>query len=480
MTAWAHQTELVRSTLSAIDSGVRRVCFQSPTGSGKTRMERMIIDHFRKLNKRILILAHKRNLIRNIGKELRASENNFSYVMPGYPMLNCKIQIGSIQTVINRYEGMTSPDIILVDEFHHAVSPSYMKLINHFNEAIIIGGTATPGRRDKKPMRLTCDKIIMGPQPKELIKLNILSDYDYYQPKEISAEGLKKTRDGSEFIYDEVAEKRIDQKYITGNAIEHYKKYADHQPTIIACISIKHAEHVAAQFREAGYRAYAIHSKLDDSEIDRLEKGFVTGVVEILCQCDLLGEGVDIPGAICYIWLRWTESLIIFLQGCGRVLRYMLGKRAVIIDAVGNSGRHGYPDDERIWGLDGVTNVDKGRLLYKRCDSCFNGRVPRSASSCPFCGAAFDMSKSEGRALPQEEEGELVNVRASKVELIDFELVSESFEEHKKITISQIAAQAKTFEQAKTIARARGYENQRFAFYVWTKILKRRIERRAS
>jgi DNA repair protein RadD len=462
---WEHQTDLVRWTINALETN-RRVCFQSPTGSGKTRIERMLIEYFRKLNMIIWIIAHRTALIEQLAGYLRASENNFSYVAPGFPMIRCKIQIGSIQTFIHRHSQMTPPDIILIDEFHHAVSPSYMALCNGY-KCKIIGGTATPARRDKKPMRLMCDKIIQGPQPKELIKKNILCDFDYYQPEEISSKGLRKNSTGTEFIYDEEAESRICKKQIIGNAISHYKRYADHQPAIVSCISIRHAEFVAAQFREAGYRAQAIHSELSNDRIKQLKNGLKSGLIELLCQCDLLGEGVDIPGAVCYLWLRWTESLIIFLQGCGRVLRFLPGKRAVIIDAVGNSGRHGYPDDNRKWTLDGVENLDKGILKYKRCPSCFNGRVPKGLKTCPLCGYEWMIVERE---LPMERDGELVNVR----EAAGFELVSESFEDHKRKTIAAIAARAHTVADAIAIAREHGYENHRFGWYVWTKILRRR------
>ena len=114
-----------------------------------------------------------------------------------------------------------------------------------------------------------------------------------------------------------------------------------------------HAEHVADAFKAAGYLARAVHSKLDDDYIQESTEGLRNGTVEILTQCELLGEGVDIKGAAVLIDIRPTESLTIYLQHAGRVLRYVKNKTAIILDHVGNWTRHGLPDDPREWSLEG-------------------------------------------------------------------------------------------------------------------------------
>jgi DNA or RNA helicases of superfamily II len=261
-----------------------------------------------------------------------------------------------------------------------------------------------------------------------------------------------------------------------------------------------------------------------------LLNGLRTGTLELLVQCELLGEGVDIKGASVLIQLRPTMSLVVFLQHIGRVLRYVEGKRAVILDHVGNYERHGLPDDPRRWSLDGIDKQDKGILIYKRCESCLRP-VKKALSICPYCGAAFDMREGAGRELPTEREGVLVNVREvtqpgvetqykhkrkeftlmkrqaydnyyaifplpegkRKVlstgthikaiaiewamkwlekEAAGFELVSESFETHKRKTIARIAS-GRSLQQAIDIATDAGY-NHKFGWLVWTKILKRR------
>lgn len=460
---WPHQTDLVKWTLNSFASGTRRIVLQLPTGGGKTRILRRIIEHYK--GKTVYCVTHRLSLVKQLGEELREAGINYSYVLPGFPMLNCRILVCSLMTVVRRFERMREPELIIIDEAHHVRSSCYHKLFEQWPHALILGTTATPQRTDGKPLRSVFDKLICGPSVKELIASNHLSDFDYFAPLTIDMSDVHKI--AGDFARNESLIK-VDNKSIIGNVIEHYQRYADHQPAIVSCVSIEHCEHVAQQFREAGYRAQAIHSGLTSERIERLLNGLRDGSLELLAQCELLGEGVDIRGASVLIQLRPTMSLVVFLQHIGRVLRFVEEKRAVILDHVGNYERHGLPDDDRRWSLDGIEKDDKGTLLYKRCDSCLRS-VKKVVKVCPFCGAVFADNERE-RELPTEKEGELVNVR----EVADFELVSESFEEHKRRTIAAIAARAVSLKDAIEIARNHGYENHRFAWYVWSKVLKRR------
>lgn len=464
--AWPHQAEMIRWILNSFESGTRRICAQLPTGAGKTFVLREIIDRIKASGRIVYCVTHRLSLVKQLGAELQEGGINFSYVLPGFPMLRCKVLVCSLMTVVRRFERMEEPGLIVIDECHRVRSSSYHKIFDTWPNAWILGTTATPSRTDGKPLRSVFDKLICGSSVRELIDLKRLSDFDYYAPMTIDMSDVHKV--AGDYARNESVNK-VDRASIIGNVIEHYRRYADHQPAIVSCVSIQHCEHVAAQFREAGYKAQAIHSKLSDERIESLLNGLKTGSLELLVQCELLGEGVDIKGASVLIQLRPTMSLVVFLQHIGRVLRYVEEKKAIILDHVGNYERHGLPDDPRKWNLDGIDKLDKGVLLYKRCDSCMRP-VRKSMSICPYCGAAFDMREGMGRKLPNEREGELVNVRESE----GFELVSESFEKHKRSTIAAIAAQAHTMAEAITIAREHGYENHRFAWYVWNKILKRR------
>ena len=469
---WNHQTKLVNRTITEFNSGIRRIVLQCPTGSGKTRMIRMIVDYYKALGKTIYLVTHRTSLVEQLGTELKEAGIFFSYVLPGVPMLRCRVLVCSLMTLVRRFEKMKAPDMVIVDECHHSMSASYKKLFQNWPDIMLLGLTATPMRLDGKPLKNVYQKLITGPQIRELIDSGYLSDFQYYAPLRVDRSDIHKV--AGEFNPSEVVAK-VDTRVIIGDEIEHYKKYADHKPGIGSCSSIVHCEHMASQFREAGYKAEAIHSKLPKEKIARLLNGLKQGFLELLFQCELLGEGIDIKGAVVSLDCQLTASLTKFMQRNGRILRYSEGKTAIFLDCVGNWEIHGLPDDDRKWSLDGNDKVDQGVLIYKRCDGCY-WPVKKSVTVCPYCGFAFETAIRAVRALPEHKPGELINVRSEIV------TIPEWLEEHekeigitpnnKKLAIHEMY-RVKTYYQAVDIAKKYGYAPT-FARVVWSKVLKRR------
>lgn len=444
-----HQTTAHTQILAAYDRGLQSVCYQLATGGGKSFIIRKIIEHFHDQKKVIYLVTHRREILRQLSREMADGGMNFSIVSPGFPMIRTRLRICMIQTLVRRADRMDEPELIVIDECHHLGANSYKKILDLWPGAKILGVSATPARIDGQ--RLPFQTIIPGPPMRTLITQGYLSPYAYYAPPTVSAEGLHIAR--GEYVTSE-SESRVDTRVITGDAIEHYRKLADHEPAIASCVSIAHAEHVAAQFRESGYRAQAIHSKLPADRIAELMAGLRSGLIEILCQCDMLGEGVDIPGASVLIGLRPTASLTIYLQHIGRILRFVPGKIAKIIDHVDNISRHGLPDIERIWGLDGTVKIADGQLLYKRCPDCYRGDVLKRLTACPFCCHVFTGLDAARSRMPEQQDGELVLVSESGLHHV------EAFQEsHIKKARSKIS-KATTIEQAREIAEEFGYKRK--------------------
>jgi superfamily II DNA or RNA helicase len=463
---WPHQAQGLAAIFSAFEQGSRSVCFQLATGGGKSRIIRRVTERYHDEKRCVYLVTHRKSLVRQLADELYDAGINYSIVMPGYPMLGTRIQVCSLFTLVHRFDRLREPEMIIIDEAHHAKCSSYQSLRRRWPGALWLGLTATPQRTDGSALSDLFDRLITGPSMRDLIAGGFLCDYDYYAPETVDMSGVRST--GGEYNAKQSAE-RVDRAPIIGNAVEHYQRHADHQPAIACCVSIAHAEHVAERFRDAGYRALAVHSRMDDAEITRGIAGLRDGSIEVLCQCELIGEGVNIPGASVLIQLRPTQSIVVYLQQIGRVLRGQPGKRAVVLDHVGNWERHGLPDDPREWSLDGTCGRLTEQSIWRRCDECLRV-IPKSAKECPFCGAVV-RGPELAPVIPTEDEGTLVNVR----ERPDLTLIAESLEEHKTGTIREIAARARTLKEAVEIARERGYENHRFAWMVWTKILKRRV-----
>jgi len=447
---WPHQDKGVCEIQEAWRLGIKSVCFQLSTGGGKSRIIRTIVDMHAISGKVIYVIAHRERLVKQLSDELTDAGIKHGIIQSGRPYLKYRVQVCSIQTLANRIDKLSYPELIIIDEAHHVKANNYVKVIDAWPDALILGVTATPQRLDGKPLNDIFDKLIIGPPMRDLIDKNYLSDYDYFAPDTVDLSGVH--HQAGEYKSSEILE-RVDKRSIIGSAVEHYKLHADHEPAIACCVSIAHAEHVAEQFREAGYKALAVHSKM--SGVDEAINGLKDGSLEILCQCELLGEGVDIKGAVCLIGLRPTESLVIFLQQTGRVLRYVKGKRAIILDHVGNWERHGLPDDERKWSLSGAIKKDMGISKLKRCPDCLHP-VPTVTRVCEYCGHQWTETANIINRIPEEKSGVLINVkdRAQKNNLV-----------------IEIARSAKTLKEAIEIAKSHGVVHTQ-AYNIWTGILK--------
>lgn len=447
---WPHQVDAVGMIESSWADGVRSVLYQLPTGGGKSRIIRTIVDNHAAMRKIIYIIAHRNTLVHQLSQEIAQADIKHGIIQAGSPFVRYRVQVCSMQTLVRRLDKMPEPSLIIADEAHHAKAASYQAILAKWPQARILGVTATPERPDGKGLDDIFDRLITGPRVADLMAAGFLSDYEYYAPEQIDMAGVR-TR-GGEFEQAETLA-RVDKPVITGSAIEHYRTYADHQPAIASCVSIAHSEHVAAEFCAAGYKAIAVNSTMEPSDVARAIAGLRDGSVDVLTQCEMLGEGVDVPGAVALIGLRPTSSLVIFLQHCGRVLRRADGKeKAIILDHVGNWTRFGLPDDDRSWSLQGRPKGKKEASAFKRCPQCLRV-VAISARDCKFCGYSWAEAEKGTRPLPETVEGSLVNVRTrSKGEQQDL--------------IRAIARRAHTLKQAIKIAQEMGYSHKN-AYAIW-------------
>jgi len=192
-------------------------------------------------------------------------------------------------------------------------------------------------------------------------------------------------------------EHEVDKPTITGDAVATYKKYAEGRRTAVMCVSIRHAEHVMQSYKAAGIPAEMLEGKMTNKEregvIDRLRSGKTLVVTSV----NLLVEGLDVKSISCVQWLRPTQSLIVFLQGCGRGFRTEKGKdKLIILDQTGNFRRHGLPDDDREWTLEGRKKGKKRKpdeeadVNIQQCKHCFHIFRP-GVAVCPSCGKPVEV-----------------------------------------------------------------------------------------
>ena len=407
------------------------------TGGGKTVLFTHIAHGAAAKGNRVYILSHRQELIDQISGALDLTGTPHGFIAAGYPTLEAHVQIASVQTLVRRLDRTPQPDLIVIDEAHHARAETFERIIREWPKAKLLGVTATPIRLSGEGLGAIFDHLITGPSMRELIEGGYLAPYRLFSPPTVDASGLPKR--AREFVT-AAAEALVDKPAITGSALAHYRQHADGLPALVFCVSIQHAKSVADQFREAGYSAFSIDGTMERTVRRGVVEDFRSGRIKVVTSCELANEGVDLPGAHVGIFLRPTQSLGLYLQQIGRILRPCEGKtHALLLDHVGNCYRHGLPDEPRQWTLAGDDGEAKRKpgAGVRICASCFRA-LPAQARVCSECGYEFPAKPRE----IEQRDGELAEVTP--------EMLARRAERREQ-------GRAQTREALMEIARRKGY-----------------------
>lgn len=405
-----YQQTAVDAVRDSFRSGRRKPLLVAPTGSGKTVIFSYITASAAAKGNRTLVLVHRQELLEQCHRSLDSMDVPHGLIASCMtPDRSHLTQIASVQTLVRRFDRVMAPDLIVIDEAHHATAGAWARVLTQWPDARVLGVTATPQRLDGKGLGQVFDDLIRGPEVADLVDQGFLARPVYYAPKTISMEGVHKT--AGDFNRAEMAE-RMDKPTITGDAVTHYAKYSEGQPCIVFCTGIKHAEHVAQAFNAAGYRFNVIDGTLAKEERARRVLDLSSGALQGLVSVDIVSEGFDLPCVSTAILLRPTASLSLHLQQVGRVLRPSPGKqRAVILDHVGNCRRHGLAEELRDWSLDGIKRKGKRGPQddvadTRQCPECFAVHTPSPA--CPQCLHVYEIKDR----IPDVVDGELEELKA--------------------------------------------------------------------
>jgi DNA repair protein RadD len=421
-------------------AGHRAPLYQLPTGGGKTVIFCEVTRRVWESGHRVLIPVHRRELVHQTADKLRRVGVPFGIIAAGFPASpDLPVQVCSIATAIRRDIGKF--DLIIPDEAHHCRAQMWQTLFEMQSGARRLGVTATPERLDGKGLDDVFDDLICGPSIAELIEDGYLAPARYFVPPTQLDLTRLRTQAG-DWVASQLAE-RVDRTTITGDAIEQYRKYANHQPAIVFCATVAHAQHVAAMFCEAGYRAASVDGSMSMTERDRLIGGLATGEIEVLTSCDLISEGLDVPVVGALSLLRPTKSMVIHYQQIGRGMRPAPGKEyLVVLDHVGNIRRHGRPDEPRAWSLKGAEKKVNGEAPQKICPQCYCANAA-NALKCEHCGFAFEKPRPAPTIVP----GQLVEAAKSQMPGL------------KNMSYPRALRWAGTSEhRLQLVARARGYK----------------------
>lgn len=440
-----YQEAMLLEAVRYMRLGFRRILLQLPTGGGKTIMAGAMLGSAQQLDLNSQFIVHRKELIDQTSKSFARAGLPHGYVAAGRPMdAAAAVLIAGVQTLANRLHLILPPNLIVLDEAHHATAATWAQVLEEFPDAFIIGLTATPERLDGRGLDDHFDVMIRGPSTAELIARGFLSPFDYFAPGVPDLAGVKTT--AGDFNRGALAA-AMDKPKLVGDAVEHYLNLAAGQQGIHFASSREHSRHLADAFGAAGVRAAHVDGSMSDKERDRIVDSFRDGALDIMTNVDLFGEGFDVPGLVYCGLSRPTKSLALHLQQVGRALRVIEGrtKTAVICDHAGNWFTHGLPDSEREWSLEGRAARARGcnddAAPVRQCLTCY--RVsPSTVRVCPGCGTEFPVQE---RRL-QTVDGTLTKIERDEIR---------KREQHRRRAEEQSCRSQADFER---LGEARGYE----------------------
>ena len=400
------QSLLVERTLSALDEHGNTLAV-APTGSGKTIMLSAVAGSYLvEPDAKACILAHRTELT---GQNRAKFERVNPCVQTSLFDANEKSWQGQatfamVQTLsrVPHLEQIPTLDLLVIDEAHHASSPSYRAIIDTVlarnPKAGICGLTATPNRGDGKGLRdvfsNVADQITLG----EMIAAGHLVSPRTFVIDVGVQDALKNVRKTAmDFDMDEVAS-ILDKRLITEAVIKHWKEKASSRKTIIFCSTVAHAQNVCDAFIDAGINSVLIHGELSDGDRKSRLAEYEHGRAQIVVNVAVLTEGYDYTPTSCVVLLRPSSYKSTFIQMVGRGLRTVdpeefpgvIKTECIVLDFGTASLMHGSIEQEI--NLDG--HQSEGGAPTKDCPDC-GAIVPLACMECPLCGYVWQRQPQE-------------------------------------------------------------------------------------
>ncbi|TXH03014.1 MAG: DEAD/DEAH box helicase [Rhodocyclaceae bacterium] len=404
------QALLVQRTLAALGEHGNTLAV-APTGSGKTIMLSAVAGSLlAEPDAKACILAHRTELTGQ-------NRSKFERVNPGLKTsvfdANEKSWDGNatfamVQTLSRKanLDQLPTLDLLVIDEAHHAASPSYREVIDQVlvknPNAAICGLTATPNRGDGKGLREVfsnvADQITLG----EMIASGHLVPPRTYVIDVGTQEALRKVRRTAiDFDMNEVAN-ILNKTLVTESVINNWKAKARDRKTIVFCSTVEHATDVCTAFNRAGIESVLIHGELSDGERKERLAAYENGSTQVVVNVAVLTEGYDYTPTSCVVLLRPSSYKSTFIQMVGRGLRTVdpqefpgvVKTDCIVLDFGTASLMHGALEQEV--NLDGHDNL--GDAPTKECPEC-GATVPMAVMECPLCGHVWEKQDNPSRGV---------------------------------------------------------------------------------
>jgi superfamily II DNA or RNA helicase len=291
--------------------------------------------------KRVLVLAHTRELVKQLHRTFwfHLPKGIATHQMSDgeIPTFWDGITFATVQSVLAKLDEMPDFDLIIIDEAHHASSPTYAGVLTRLQPRKLVGATATPWRMDHFNITSIFGPAVCQMGIEEGMQQGFLADVDYrlladdidwsvvqeqsskhYSLRQLNTRLILPTRDNE-----------------AAKIIQRLRRENGARAVIVFTRSVGHAREMAGTLRLYGIKAESIDASMPAREQDMLMTRFRSGDLDCVCTVDLFNEGVDVPDVDLIAFMRVTHSRRIFVQQLGRGLRLAPGKtRVTILDFV--------------------------------------------------------------------------------------------------------------------------------------------------
>lgn len=377
-----YQQEALQAINTFYDNGIKRQLVVLPTGAGKT----VIFSHLPQLKTNstpMLVLAHRAELLVQAKDKIGRSNSNLSIeIEQGENHAgHTDVVVASVPT-LGRSESeriLKYPKdyfkTIVIDEAHHAAAPSYRRILDYFTPDFVLGVTATPQRSDKTRLTDVFDEIVYYKTIQDLIEQGWLCSLVGYRIKTDTDITGVATNDG-DYIASQL-EDAIDNPVRNKLIVSTYMDLVPESKAIVFCAGVKHANNMAASFREAQIPTEIILGETDADLREEILARFKTGETKVLVNVGVLTEGFDEPTVQTIILARPTRSTLLYTQIVGRGTRLSEGKpHCTVLDfadttkgkkPLGLPSLLGLPPDFDLQGQDLVEVAKKYKELEEYC-----------------------------------------------------------------------------------------------------------------
>ena len=331
-----YQTSAIDACRREMAQNRRRVCLVLPTGAGKTRTAASVVQSALRKRTPVLWLAHRSELVEQACQTLEGFGIQVGVVAASSgrrPMPDVPCQVASIQTLVAREAHRPRAGLIVWDECHHAseAAECWSSLLDSYPNVPLLGLTATPERGDGAGLAPLFNGLVVGATVRELTMAGHLVPCAVVRPDRMLQPG-------------EIGEDPVDA----------YLRHGERRQAILFARSVEEALGYAAALNAREVRAECVTAVTPRADREAALELYRRGTVRVLTNVYVLTEGTDLPAASVCMLARGAGSAGIYLQMVGRVLRPAPGKtEALLWDGRGVSHLHGYPEDERLYSLDG-------------------------------------------------------------------------------------------------------------------------------